>query len=350
MTTIAVPRDAGWLRSARFDLTFIAAVALLGIASGALVAARPDLFALVLTLDLWFLAYHHVIATYTRLCFDIESARANRFLLVQLPPIVIGAVVLTYVVFGVWAIASLYLYWQWWHYTRQSYGVGQIYKRKAPTAFTQADWVTKAAVYVPPLWGIVHRSNQAPDTFLGLEVRVITVPGAVETMLGIAAAAAVACWVVERTAAARRGEFAPAHALYMVSHWAVFFVGYVLIADIDAGWITLNVWHNAQYVLFVWLFNTNRFKAGVDPKARFLSRISQRGNAPKYFAVLLTISTVVYLASSTVLSAVDSSLVLLLLAYQAINFHHYIVDSRIWKVRKKPMQETLRLRTVDDDA
>jgi len=26
---------------------------------------------------------------------------------------------------------------------------------------------------------------------------------------------------------------------------------------------------------------------------------------------------------------------------QAINFHHYIVDSQIWKVRKKPMQATM---------
>jgi len=32
---------------------------------------------------------------------------------------------------------------------------------------------------------------------------------------------------------------------------------------------------------------------------------------------------------------------LALIVYQTINFHHYIVDSMIWKLRRKPLQETL---------
>ena len=30
--------------------------------------------------------------------------------------------------------------------------------------------------------------------------------------------------------------------------------------------------------------------------------------------------------------------------YQIINFHHYIVDATIWKVRKAPMRKTLGLQ------
>jgi len=33
----------------------------------------------------------------------------------------------------------------------------------------------------------------------------------------------------------------------------------------------------------------------------------------------------------------------LIVVYQAINFHHYIVDGRIWKMRRKPLQRILRL-------
>jgi len=350
MTTVAPPIRAGWLRDAQFDLTFVVGVAVLGIASGILVALRPALFGLVLTLDLWLLAYHHVVATYTRLCFDLESAKANRFLLFYLPPLVVTAVVAAYFLVGVWAIATVYLYWQWWHYTRQSYGVGQIYKKKASVAFTQPDLLSKAAIYLLPLWGIIHRSNQAPDRFLGLELKVITFPGIVETAVGVAAAASIVWWIVERYQAARQGEFAPAHTLYMVSHWAVFWVGYVLIANIDAGWITLNVWHNAQYVLFVWLFNSNRFRGGIDEKARFLSTISQRGNVAAYFGFLVAISSILYFATATSLNSFGSTLPLVLIAYQAINFHHYIVDSKIWKVRQKPIQDTLQLTTIDDTA
>ena len=31
----------------------------------------------------------------------------------------------------------------------------------------------------------------------------------------------------------------------------------------------------------------------------------------------------------------------MIVMYMTINFHHYIVDSVIWKVRKKPLQQTL---------
>ena len=32
---------------------------------------------------------------------------------------------------GVWILPTVYLYWQWFNYTRQSYGVERIYRRKA---------------------------------------------------------------------------------------------------------------------------------------------------------------------------------------------------------------------------
>ena len=107
----------------------------------------------------------------------------------------------------------------------------------------------------------------------------------------------------------------------------------------------LNVWHNAQYIGFVWLFNNNRFKDGVDPKARFLSTISQTRNWWLYFPICVAISTLLY-------KLVEPSLVVLIalaglpampmiVLYMTVNFHHYIVDSVIWKVRKKPLQQTL---------
>ena len=147
----------GWLRTARFDLTFIAGTVVIGFFSGWVVLMENELWGLVLGIDLWLLGYHHVIATFTRLCFDRESIREHRFLLFKLPLLVLGAVVASYALIGAWTIPTIYLYWQWWHYTRQSYGVGQIYKRKSPVAITQSDRLTKAAIYLVPLWGIVHR-------------------------------------------------------------------------------------------------------------------------------------------------------------------------------------------------
>jgi hypothetical protein len=59
------------------------------------------------------------------------------------------------------------------------------------------------------------------------------------------------------------------------------------------------------------------------------------------------ISTVLYMASYfATYNMLLAGIPMVVLIYQAINFHHYIVDSRIWKVRKKPMRETLALKTL----
>ena len=106
----------------------------------------------------------------------------------------------------------------------------------------------------------------------------------------------------------------------------------------------INVWHNAQYVLFVWLFNTNRYKNGIDDSAPFLSKISQRNNILRYFFVCVAISTLVYVGGSLISrNQVVAGLPMFVILFQAVNFHHYIVDSRIWKVRKKTMRKTLAL-------
>jgi hypothetical protein len=97
----------------------------------------------------------------------------------------------------------------------------------------------------------------------------------------------------------------------------------------------------------VWLFNTNRFKSGVDPTAQFLSTISQPQNFLRYIFWCLVISSSVYLLVAAVIQKqIFAGLPLMTLVYQTLNFHHYIVDSRIWKVRKKPMQKTLDLKAV----
>ncbi|MGH6944848.1 MAG: hypothetical protein ACREH6_11585 [Geminicoccaceae bacterium] len=329
---------AGWLRSREFDAWFIYGVAALALASGALALAIPALFVPIVLLDLWLLGYHHVVATYTRLCFDRRSFSENQLLLVWVPLGVVLGVVALFVAFGVWALASIYLYWQWFHYTRQSWGIANAYRRKAGDLAIQSPRLDQAAMYLVPLWGILHRSHQAPATFLGLELRVIPIPALVVDIAGVAALVALLLWAAPRLVAWRNGRLPVAHTAYVASHLLIFYFGYVAIEQINPGWLVLNVWHNAQYVLFVWLFNSNRFKNGIDPQARFLSTISQPKNAWKYFASCLGISTLIYGAIKLVVP-----LGMLMIVYQVINFHHYIVDALIWKLRRKKLQETLEI-------
>jgi len=338
--------QTGWLRSSQFDLLFVLGTVFIALASGIIVLANPDYFGLVLFLDLWFLGYHHVIATYTRLCFDRESFRQNYFLIFGLPIVVFAATLLIALGVGVWTITSIYLYWQWFHYTRQSWGVAQAYRRKAGKGVTESELTSKLAFYLLPLWGILYRSWQAPDTFIGVELRVIPVAEILVDGVGIAAILALAFWFYQRVKDFLEGRRPIAHTLYMVSHHTVFATGYLLIEDITYGWLVINVWHNAQYLLFVWFFNSNRYRHGIDPKARFLSLISQPNKWMLYFAVSMAITYIFY----NTISAFEEHFYLigipsLIIIYQTINFHHYVVDSFIWKMRKPPMQKTLDLNS-----
>jgi hypothetical protein len=335
---LAVP--AGWIRDRAFDVRFVAGVAGLALASGALVVAEPRLFPLVLALDLWLAGYPHVVATFTRLCFDRASFAERRFLVLGLPPLVLAATAGLFLAVGPWSLVSLYLYWQWFHYVRQSHGVAKIYQRCAGAPLPGDERLERAAFWALPLLGILYRSHQAPATFLGAELRVVPVP---ELAVSAAAAVSVALlggWVATRAAAAWRGELPLAHTLYVLSHHAVFFTAYVAIDDPTHGWLVANVWHNVQYLVFVRLFNERRFRSGVDPAAPLLSRLSQPGNASLWFGVCVALSTGVYLAIQGAVGTLAAALVV----YQTINFHHYLVDGVIWKVRSPRLRSALGIQ------
>lgn len=333
MQIAAKPATQGWLYSAHFDHAFILGIAMLALLSGAAVVANPNLFPVVLLLDLWLLGYHHVISTFTRLCFDKQSFRENRFLLIPLPILVFAATFLIAYFAGLWALGTIYLYWQWFHYTRQSWGIAQAYRRKTQGIGDDPLWLSQGVMYALPVWGILYRSWQQPVQFIGLDVWTAPVPGLAVDLSGIVALALIGIWGVRRIILWQQGVLPVAHTLYVLSHLSIFAAGYLLIADITYGWLVINMWHNLQYVMFVWMFNNRRYNKGIESQTRFLSLLSQTRNWPYYFMVCLGLSSVIYLGIN---QATPYLLILgipAIVIYQAVNFHHYIVDGLIWKRR-----------------
>ncbi len=324
------PRSSGWLKDRRFDLTFIGGLTVLALAAGAAVMLDPRMLGPILLADLWLLGYHHVISTYTRLCFDTESLKRYGFLVVGLPFVVAAASFLTVVAAGgLWIIVSIYFYWQWFHYTRQSWGIAQAYRRKGGHDLPQPTRLDIAMFYAMPVAGVVNRSAQAADTFLFMQIHMVPVPTEVATAVLALAVLLMVAWLGQTVQQYRRGALPVAYLLYQLSHHTIFLVAYILLADITVGWLVVNVWHNAQYVLFVWLFNNRRFQAGRNRNARLLSTLSQDGKLIWYLGFCLVISTVVYLTIGNLLPMVLAMPVFLI--YHIINFHHYIVDAIIWR-------------------
>ncbi len=342
INAIPLRNPAGWLRGPAFDLTLIAGVLALAVGAGTIVVLQPHWFYVVLALDLWLLGYPHVVATFTRISFDTESFLQNRFLVLGLPWLVLAGSVAVGVTWGTWAIATTYLYWQWFHYTRQSYGLMRYYVRSRGPSAAAVEGGSVWMLYLVPLWGILYRSYQGQETFLGLEVKYVPVPESVVHLVGALALGSIAYWAWGQYLAWRRDRLPLALTLYLCSHCAAFVMGYLVIEDISAGWLVINVWHNAQYLLIVWMYNANRFKEGVDQKHRFLSTLSQSDTRSviRYFFVTVGLSFVVYTGILVVLKSDWFAAIPLaaIIIYQTINFHHYIVDGLIWTRKRRKVR------------
>ena len=81
-----------------------------------------------------------------------------------------------------------------------------------------------------------------------------------------------------------------------------------------------------------------------------MSAISQASlvGIASYVLFCFAVSSIVYAAIAKIISTSDflSAIPLVtIIVYQTINFHHYVVDGIIWKVRKKKIREKLGVTT-----
>jgi hypothetical protein len=333
---IAVDRPRTFIKSEAFDRALLVLPLVTGVAAASVALIDIRLFPLLLLADLWLLGYHHVVATYTRIAFTADALRQNRFMAVDLLLLVTAVTLALAFTAGAWVVATSFLYLQWFHYMRQGYGIGRMYYRATPEGRETAarDLTADLVIYLVPIYGIAARSAAMGDTFLDLPVKTVVLPEAVVMALGVAAALATGIWVVRSAASFARGTLNVQYAGFVLSHIAIFLTAYILIDDANVGWLAINVWHNFQYVLVVWMANNKRFAGKTAPRPSFVSRISQPHRVAAYFTTCLVISTVVYVVLGQFVAAFGGGLALTLGIYMGINFHHYIVDAFIWKRRR----------------
>jgi hypothetical protein len=327
------PIPEGWLHSPAYDLGLIVGPLALALVLGAAAATGPEAFAWVLYFDLWLLAYPHVASTYTRVAFDRHSAREHWFLLTVLPPIMFAGTAGVALLGGAMALNSIYFYWQSWHYSRQSYGIARTYQRVAGQ--TGRDWLTDCVIYGFPVWGLLHRAHQRPAEFYGTPFWSPPVAHPWVVLAGAFALGALLLWTLRYLRSIREGApQATGHALFVLSHVVITVVSYIVMRDVTSGWLFINIWHNAQYLLFVWAVNNRRFRGGVDPERPFLSRLCQREQLLRYALVCVGLSTAFYLALGLITMSITWQILpFVLVCHQAFNFHHYVVDSVIWRSR-----------------
>lgn len=335
--------NTGIFPNIRGDALFIIAIPAIAIFSGIFVSHFPHHFMLVLMLDLWLLGYHHVISTYTRIGFDTKSFREHWMLTLPLPVAVFCSVFLLYNFGGAIVIGSVYLYWQWYHYSRQSDGIAKSYGFKCTDKSFVCSPVNRLIFYMVPFTSFIYMVSDGPSHFLNIPIFTVTLPIEVRwTLLAVSFIASL-YWLIIGTKALLEKQITGFYFTYMLSHFGIYLVAYTLLSDINYSWLTINIWHNAQYIGFVWLFNRKKYLAGIDRQHLFVSYISQPNRFFIYMGSCLLISLGIYWLVDQIinLSSGKHNIAMIFIVYSAINFHHYIVDSKIWKLRKHHIQKTI---------
>lgn len=322
------------LHGPALDGVLLLGVPALALGLGGAVVAVPSLFAPVLLFDVWALAYPHVSSTYTRIAFDRVSARRHWFLLTLLPLLTLAATALVGARWGVGGLFTAYYVGQAYHATRQSYGLARAYRWRAPGADPLTTRLADAVIYAFPAWGLLHRASQGHTTFYDAPLLLPRVPSVFASVAGVASVALFAAWLAREGRALAAGSGRLGHALLVLTHALVSAAGYLMVTDITAGWLIVNLWHNAQYLVFVWVYHRQKLRGGHRPEQALLAWLTRPRHLWAYALVCVALGAGVHLlVDQSRRWATTTLLPLTLVLHLTINFHHYLVDGVVWARR-----------------
>lgn len=335
--------------TAAFDGLFIVGTLTVALGLGAMASMSPGMLVTIALIDVWIFANPHVVATYTRLGSCVADLRRNWFLIFPLPVMVLLGVTTVALSYEVTGLFVVYFIAQNYHVSRQSFGIAKRYGQTDGSRPDADPW-SSAVIYLVPLWGLLNRCAQLPGEFLGYPISLPAVPTLISNVVGGLAISALLFWAVRAFRAARAGRPHWRHDGFVASHVCVSVVGYVWITDITLGWLVVNIWHNLQYLLFVWRQNRLRAdgkQASSPPAIAAPSALRDVWtDASRYFGFCLVIGALLY----EIMDFLGAQLLWLglptvLIAHFTLNFHHYLVDGVIWK-RRRPTQNRRALQSL----
>ena len=335
--TTAAP-SGPWIISRRADLLWFQGSVLAGVAlliffvlappiAAAPNAAQPALLALLL----WGILFDgtHVVGTYARSYLVREpGARAGLPGVGSLALFAVGpaAAVADWAVGG--AVFPYFLQaallWAYYHLVRQHWGFVALYRRRAPDDPTPAR-LDEAFLWLGCLYPFVRFSLTPAFATTGLPqllpaAAMAPVRHVLDGVVALAAVALAAVWI-KRGGARALGPKHAFLAIVIAFHLATF----ALLSNLLEITATLTIFHNLQYHRIVWQHEAGKGRRPL-------------GGLVPYLAAGLALGVVWYgprvmgahLAGPGLLRNV------ILGVAWGVAFHHYLVDAKIWRLRRAP--------------
>jgi len=329
-----------WMVSPAFDLTFFVFSALVVLLPWIAVEGYGVRSQYVLAAVAIGSNGPHLVSTWTRVYLDGNERWKRPVHYYLVPALAIAFVAYLIVTEGRKSsvLRTVLLYWAFWHFLNQNWGILRIYQRRAGEADARIAQLERSLLWLGALWPFMHRLFSGPHVLFGAK---IYHPHLDPWMVnGVAALLVVtAIWYVGwRLDMVRRGQRVDlVRPLFILSSWFGFFVPFVLIKkNGSAAFGAAAAWHGIQYLAIVWVFNRNKWKGGVDPKARAVSWLSQprRGGWVLYFLALLALAGVFYGGIQLAALFMWDAKTWGATVWLSLTFGHYYIDGVIWKLRK----------------
>jgi hypothetical protein len=332
------PVPSRWILSPRSDLIWFQGSALAGVAllvlfklippiASAPIATQPALLALLL----WGILFDgtHVVGTYARSYLAPDpAARTGLPGVWSLLLFVVGplAAVADHAAGGLLFPYFLQaaLLWAYYHLVRQHWGFVALYRRRATGDHTPAR-LDEAFLWLGCLYPFVRFSLTPAFAASGLpqllpDAAMTPVRHGLDIAVALAAAALAAAWIKRGGARA----LGPKHALMAIViafHVATF----ALLDNLLEITATLTIFHNLQYHRIVWQHEAGKGRRPL-------------GGLGPYLVAGLSLGVVWY--GPRILGAQLAGPGLLrnviLGVGWGVAFHHYLVDARIWRLRRAP--------------
>jgi len=227
-------------------------------------------------------------------------------------------------------------YWASWHFVAQSWGILRIYQRKHRVVGTLDAKLERALLFGPAFFCMLRRLHTGLWTLFEVEVFHVVPPAWIVNVFGALLVLVALLYGARRlVASGQRPWSETVRPVYLVFNFVGFAMPFLVIQDGTSAFAAAALWHAAQYMAIVWLYNRRRYAGGIDPGARVVSWASQPGRAPAYVAILAAGAAGVYSVAFLIASVAKIPFQSLALVFwTGLTLAHYYVDGVIWKTRR----------------
>lgn len=310
----ALSQTAGWLRSRRWDLTFIILSILLvgtpyllyvailqlpafvGPLASTLNTTPDDLSRNAVNLLVaLLLGGPHMYSTFTRTALDKDFARKNRGFL--LSSLLIPVIVVIMAVINLSLLLTVFFFWASIHVLHQIIYITDLYNEKKASKLTLVSrWSDYALVltclYPLAAWRIASGTFAIGTTDISGFIGSFLPLG--PWMIWLASAAfliALVVWIGKSIAEYRQGVLHGPKTLFL-GLTAVVSFSIPALGNLDTAFQGMNVWHSLQYLALTWMLNNLRWERGELKNSKFVTELSEKGSTRRYygFNIALTIA------------------------------------------------------------